>query len=124
MNMQLRDVSVLSAAKYSIDAKVFNTFRLASLRLKTPIRLMLPGLRTLDMLVDHSLWLVVDRSLDDLPIVAWDQFDNRSAIHSPVTCRVRYFHFHAAAAANKALQLAYESLSQQLEHLSKPAVSV
>jgi len=116
MLKHLNDAPVLSVTPCQLDAKVFNTLRLATLRLKTPIRLMLPGLRAMDIVIDHRLWVVVDRALDDLPIVAWDQFDNRNAIHSPVACRMRCFHFHAATIATKALLLAQELVSRQMEH--------
>jgi len=81
----------------SVAAQHYNRVLLALKRLSGELRLPLPGLRTLDLILRKDAWVVVDRALGDLPVIAWSDFESagRSALHLPIGCRVRLFHAHA-----------------------------
>ncbi len=91
-----------------VEAATFNTIRLGLLRLGSPMRMPLDDLRDLDLLLDMDLWLCVDRSLNDLPIVAWSDFQirERDALHTPISCLLRYYHYHADLIMEPALNTA------------------
>lgn len=106
MKTRLDEVPTLRETTSTIQAARFNTVRLALLRLGKPLRIELEGLRHLDMLLDDDLWVVVDRNLNDLPVVAWSEFhrENRSALNEPVHCRTRLYHSHANIIIDTALK--------------------
>lgn len=81
-----------------ISAERYNLIRLALLRLGNPLRFPLPRLRGLDMVIGGDYWACVDRTLNDLPVVAWTEFQSkgRNDLCAPVGCRIRYYHAHAS----------------------------
>lgn len=97
MKSRLDDVPVLKARSTSVDAAHFNTIRLGLLRLGAPLRYQLEGLRGLDILMDDQLWLCVDRTMDDLPVLAWKDFElaSRASLDEAIPCTMLYFHAHA-----------------------------
>lgn len=97
MKTRLDDVPALKVITAVVEAARYNRVRLALLRLGSPLRLALPDLRGLDMIMDERLWICVDRTLDDLPVLAWTEFEThgRRGLHEPVRCRLRFFHAHA-----------------------------
>jgi len=108
-------------AETAVDAKYFNRVRIALKRLENPIRYAVPGLRSLDLLVGDEVWVCVDRSLNDLPVVAWTDFDvNRGSLHEPVPCKVRYYHAYAAAVMRRSLDALEEYLDERLGESEEP----
>lgn len=96
MRSRLDEVPVLKTVPTTVPAHHFNRLRLALLRLGDPLRLELPRLRHLDLLLGRDAWVCVDRTLYDLPVVAWTDFQHgRSALHEPVPCVMRLYHAHA-----------------------------
>lgn len=81
-----------------IPAARYNLIRLALLRLGNHQRFTLPRLRGLDMVIGGDYWACVDRTLNDLPVVAWTEFQSKGRVSlcTPVWCRVRYYHAHAS----------------------------
>jgi len=67
------------------------------LRLGNPLRLEMPGLRGIDIILDDSAWMAVDRNQVDMPLLAWTDFDarHREGLHQAVPCRMHLYHFHA-----------------------------
>ncbi|MDH5376859.1 MAG: hypothetical protein OEX00_00880 [Gammaproteobacteria bacterium] len=117
MYTRLNEVPHLAEMNTTVDALHFNAIRVALLRLKPPIRLPLTGLRGLEILLEPDLWLVVDSSLNDLPVLAWSDFDvsHRDALHKPIACRMRFFHSHAAVIIGKVLDLAQLQLEERMK---------
>jgi hypothetical protein len=97
-----------------VAAENFNRVRLALSRLENPLRVALPGLRTLDFMLEDEVWAVVDRDLNDIPVLAWTDFEHRSALHLPVRCILRYYHAHADVILDKALLRLDEILAARL----------
>jgi len=88
-----------------IEATRFNQVQIALKRLGEEIRLMIPGLKRVDMILQKDAWIVVDRSFDDLPIAAWVEFAilDRSALHTPVICRLKHYHANAGILTRRVL---------------------
>ncbi len=116
MIKRLSDIPVYSSAQVNIEAEIFNTIRLATQRLTLPIRLTLPRFQYIDVIIDHDAWACVDRSLNDLPIIAWTEFEitNRSALHLPVSCKISNYHFQSSQVVEGALSFTKMALEGQL----------
>lgn len=113
---RLKDMPVYSAAEGEIGAERYNLFRLALLRLGSPLQINLPGLRSLDMRLDEDSWVVIDTKLNDLPVVAWTLFntDRRDNLHLPIRCRITHYHAHATLVMETALRETADTLREQL----------
>lgn len=116
MKSRLNDVPSLREIHTVIAPQRFNSIRLGLLRLGAPLRIELDGLRHLDMLLDDDAWICVDRSLNDLPVMAWTDFHTgaRRGLNDPVTCRLRLFHSHAAVILNSTLEAVERKLGERL----------
>lgn len=92
-----QEVPVYQYREGVVTAKVYNQVRLALTRLHSPLRLALPDLKNLDVILQDDAWIIVDRSLHDVPVVAWTEFDtkHRDNLHRPVLCQIRLFHVSA-----------------------------
>lgn len=89
----------------SVDAKYYNRVRLALLRLANPLRVSLDELGDADMILEDGVWLCVDRSRDDLPLLAWKDFErkDRAALHQPIECTLHLYHAHAGMLMGRVL---------------------
>ncbi len=100
-----------------IEAAHYNQVRLALLRLGNPLRAALPDHRGLEMILDNRQWLCVDSNFEDLPIMAWADFDTREhnrAIHATVPCQLHLYHMHAGLVMGSALDALSRALAEQL----------
>ena len=111
---RLNDIPSLKSLSSTVAAECFNRVRLALVRLENPLRIALPGLRTLDFMLEDEAWAIIDRDLNDIPVLAWTDFERRSALHLPVHCTLRYYHAHADIILEKALQRLDEILTARL----------
>lgn len=113
---RLNELPTLKSRPTTVTAERYNRVRLALRRLKNPIRIELPKLRTLDFILEDEIWAIVDRDLNDIPVVAWTDFEHRTTLHKPVHCRLRYYHAHADIIMEKAQQQLAEILDERLGH--------
>lgn len=115
MSTRIENAPKLRTTSASIDARLYNLVRLAQVRLYTPLRLRLPGLRTIDAVLNRNTWVCVDRAMYDLPALAWTHINEtqRDGLHEPVDCQLHYYHIHANISANKVL----DSLATVLEEI-------
>ncbi len=104
-----------------IDASRYNRVRLALLRVGIPLRLELPNLRDMDLVLDKRLWVCIDRTLQDYPVVAWTHFDNavRTSLHEPVPCKLQYFHPHANLIVDTVLRTMDKLLTARLAQFTE-----
>jgi len=101
----------------TIEAACYNQVRLALCRLGSPLRIALPDHTGLVIILNDRRWLCVDSNHDDLPIMAWSDFDthrHNQALHAPVPCRLHLYHMHAGLVMGSALDALYLSLLDQL----------
>ncbi len=110
------EVPVLYRRQSTMEAEHYNLVTRALKRLEPAIRLQLPGLKTLELILQSDAWIVVDRAFNDVPVVAWTNFQpqQRSGLHEAVPCELRYFHGHAAIIRTRVLALMDDFLEQQL----------
>ena len=101
------DVPVFEYRDDIIDAVHYNTVQTALRRFDGEIRLVIPRLRTLDLILQQNGWIIVDRALNDLPVAAWTNFktEGRVALHQPLRCQLRLFHANAGIIIRQVLEL-------------------
>jgi hypothetical protein len=99
----------------------YNRVRIALSRLDNPLRIELINLRGLDIVIDDDVWVCVDRTLNDLPIFAWTDFDysSRTNLFEPVACRLRFYHNHADLICGTVLDLINRNLDSRLLRLQQ-----
>lgn len=100
-----------------LDALYYNHVQVALNRLGESLRMGIPGLKTLDLILQRDAWIIVDRAFNDVPIAAWTNFDTqrRTALHAPVHCQIRLFHAHAGAILKRVLEAMEMLLGEQLD---------
>lgn len=110
------DIQPLRVVQKQVDAACYNQVRLGLRRLPRPLRLQLPRHRGLELVLDDEGWLCVDAARNDLPVLAWHDFDacGRSALHEPVVCRLNMYHIHAGLVMGTVLEDAEGILRERL----------
>jgi len=110
------EVPVLSTWPDQVEALHYNLVQRALMRTGQPIRLELPGLKTLDLILQADAWVIVDRAFNDIPVTAWTDMKpaDERGLHEPVPCELRYYHGHAAMITKQVLELMDELLNEKL----------
>ncbi len=105
MSHWLDGVPVFAERTEEVEARLYNLWRRARLHLELPLRLPLPELTGMVMLLDERGWVCVDERLNDVPVLAWIEFEDRhrDALHLPVRCRLNYYHYAASKIRAEAL---------------------
>jgi hypothetical protein len=100
-----------------MSAEHFNTVQLALKRLSKTIRIELPKLRTLDLLLDKDAWIVVDHSLNDIPVIAWTDFDakDRANLNQAIPCQILIYHQHATLIVEKVMEAMEIIIGEKLD---------
>jgi hypothetical protein len=116
MKSRIDEVPKLQSQAAVVDGRRYNQVLLALRRLKGPLRLSLPGLRGMDLLLEREVWVCVDRTLYDLPVLAWTDFKpaSRRAIHEVVPCRLHYYHVNAELISESVLATAAKEIQKRL----------
>jgi len=122
MFSKFNDIPVLKAVPTYIEASYYNRVRIALNRVSNPLRLQLLNLQGLDFVLHDDVWMCVDRSMNDLPILAWTDFNSRerTSLLSSVACQLRFFHSHADLVCGSVLGMAERQIEQQLLRRKKP----
>lgn len=105
-----------------IEARVFNQVCALLRRQSADMRIPLDGFHDLELILQKDAWIVVEKSLNDTPVVAWVDFEirHRRDLHLPLPCRVKLYHVDAGRLSKQALK----QLQQWLQaHRSRPAES-
>jgi hypothetical protein len=104
-----------------VDAVYYNHVQTALKKLGPQIRLKIPKLKHLDLILQKDAWIIVDIVLNDVPIVAWSDFqtEHRDNLHEPVPCKIRYYHYAARMVMNRTLEAMELMLGELLEELSE-----
>ena len=108
------EVMILDRRPGNVDAHYFNQARTALKRIRQQFRFKVPTLNHLDLIVQDDAWIVVDRVLNDIPIVAWTDFktEGRDSLHEPIACEIRFYHFAARMIMKTTLDAMEEILGQ------------
>ena len=122
MMWRLKEIPKYSSSGTTVSAAQYNTIRLALRRLSDNLRFPLDGLSHIDMIIDNDSWVCVDRTLNDLPIVAWTDFgEGPRGLHEPINCQLHYYHFCAGKIARSAL---IETKAALEAHMQEKSVNV
>ena len=115
MKSYLDDIPVYESTQITVNAEHFNLVQIALKRLGSPIRLELPKLRTLDLLLDEETWIIVDRSLNEIPVMAWLDFETKNrGLHEPIKCKLNIYHAHATIIQPRVIEAMTLLLGEQL----------
>lgn len=101
--------------KTDLSAKDFNAVRLGILRLGAPLTFDLDEIKGLRCILDDHAWVFVDRYVDDMPLMAWTNFESRTSLNETISCELRLYHFKADMLVNRALDLLKQSIVEQRE---------
>lgn len=106
MKSKLDDLPTFETRQVTVKALHYNLVQVALKRLGSPLRFSLPKLRTLDLHLEKEAWIVVDRSLNDIPVMAWVDFDitARSNLHEDIDCTLKIYHSHASIIIKKTME--------------------
>ena len=105
-------VPALEEYAHRVPAQAYNLWRRCWSRRRAGLRFDLQGLPPMALDLEERLWVIVDTSLNDMPILAWSDFrDADRALHEAVPCTVTHFHFGASTLRDRAI----ERLAQRLE---------
>ena len=99
-----------------VSAKLYNLWRRVKLHFSLPIRIPLEGYRGLVMVLEEHEWVCADESQNDMPVLAWVEFEDqgRDAIHLPVKCKLNHYHYAASKIHIHSLELMEAALEQKL----------
>jgi len=118
MKSILDNLPCYSRYRAKIEAPVYNRIKLAQIRggkgkLHT-LRFQLKELRHLDLIIDDETWICVDRDQNDIPIIAWLNFQtqHRQELHKPIDCEVYSYHAYADMIEQRVLNYTMRYLEQ------------
>jgi hypothetical protein len=116
MNWRLDNIPIFELTDTAVPAADFNLVQTALRRLGEPIEIPLSGLRNLKLILDREAWIVVDGAMNDIPILAWTDFqsEGRSALHEPVNCRLKTYHQHASVILGPVTEFMEQELAKRL----------
>jgi hypothetical protein len=119
MYSRLDEVPVYEYREGEIPANYYNHVQVAFKRLGEDLRFPIPKLRHLDLILQNDAWIIVDRVLNDVPVVAWTDFqtEHRATLHEPIKCRIRLYHAHGAIIMQRTLEAMELILGEMLDEL-------
>lgn len=118
MKSRLEGLPTFSSESSTVPAALFNEVRLAIIRLDKSLRFPIEGLRNLELILDEETWVVVDVSLNEIPILAWIDFQahHRNNLHEPISCRLLTYHMHANVIIDQVKQAIHDEIDSRLHH--------
>lgn len=116
MKSRLNDIPILKSVPTYIEAAYYNRIRVGIGRFGPTMRVELMNLRGLDLVADTEAWVCVDRTMNDLPILAWTEFEvgKRTSLLEAVGCHLKFFHSHADLICGSVLDLVYRATESKL----------
>jgi hypothetical protein len=116
MSWRLDDIPVYEQKATTVAAADYNRVAIALKRLGEPLIIALPGLRSLELILDHEAWIVVDRDHNEIPVLAWTDFltEGRSSLHEPIACVLNTYHVHAPIILEQVREFMEKTLAKRL----------
>ncbi len=115
------EVPVYAQRADEIAAPLYNLWRRARLKGLGPLRLEFDELAGVAMLLEEKEWVCVNTLQNDLPILAWVEFEDahRDALHLPVRCKLNYYHFAASKYRATVLEATERALDEMLRKMKR-----
>lgn len=122
MYRRLDSVPVFEYRDGELPAHYYNDVQVALKRLGEDLRFAIPRLRHLDLILQKDAWIIVDRVLNDIPVVAWTDFQaaHRESLHEPIPCRIRLYHMHGSLVMDRTLVAMELILGEMLANDASP----
>ena len=119
MSGRLDDIPVYELIEASVTAANYNLVQIAFKRLGEPIEIPLTGLRRLELILDRDAWIVVDHDMNDIPILAWTDFqiEGRSELHKSIPCKMKTYHMHAKVILERVAEFMEKELAKRISEL-------
>ena len=116
MKKRLDGLPRFSSEKTSVPAELFNLVRLALVRLGSPLQFPVPGLKNIEITLDAETWVCSDSSLNDIPILAWTEFEasHRESLVEPIICQYYTYHIHADKIFDTVVEYLADYLDEKL----------
>lgn len=113
---RLDELPTYEVQSSQVQSQLYNLVHIALKRLGKSLRLELPQLRTLDLILEEDAWVVVDRDLNDIPVIAWVDFrtHHRDNLHEPILCERRLYHAHGLLIVDKVIEAMQIMLGERL----------
>lgn len=123
MGSRLDNLPVYKQSSDTLAAEEYNRVLIALKRFGEPIRISLAGLRTLELVLDHEAWIVVDNAFNDIPVLAWTEFEvsERQTLHEPISCTLKMYHAHAKIILDEVHDQMGKVLMERIEKLHEGA---
>jgi len=122
MKSKLEGIPRFSTTTTTVAAKLYNIVRLGVLRLGSPLEFSIPELKNLELILDKETWICFDSSLNDIPVLAWTDFETgyRENLNEPIACQLLFYHIHANKIIDIVTQKIYANLDSRLhDHLHR-----
>lgn len=110
------DMPIFAQRDGEVSAKLYNLWRRAKLHFDLPLRIELEDYYGFIIILEEHEWVVADEKENDLPILAWVEFEDqgRNALHVPVKCKLNFYHFAASRIRAHSLELMETALDKKL----------
>lgn len=111
-----------------VEARQYNQVQIGLKTLQPQIRFQIPRLKHMDLILQKEAWIVVDRVLNDMPVLAWMHFQvsQRDNLHKPIHCEVYTWHFLAGMLMTRTLETLNAMMQAKLEdpyqHHTEPQI--
>lgn len=112
------EVQPMQSTSSNVSAVYYNHVLTALKRLNNSLRYKIPTLKHLDLILHEDAWIVVDTVLNDMPILAWTNFEieHRETLHEPIKCKIKFFHYAAEMIMDKTLEAMELLLGEELDN--------
>jgi len=112
------EIQPLQSTSGNVSAVYYNHVKTALKRINKSLRYKIPTLKHLDLILQEDAWIVVDVVLNDMPILAWSEFqtEHRETLHEPIKCEVDFFHYAAEMIMDKTLEAMELLLGEELDN--------
>ncbi len=126
MKSRLEDLPTFETRHATVEALHYNLVQVAFKRLGSPLRFDLPKLQSLDLHLENDAWIVVDKSLNDIPVMAWVDFNvtGRNNLHEDIPCILKIYHSHGGKLIKKVMEAMTLLIGEQLELPDKEATVI
>ena len=112
------EIQPLQSTSSNVNAVYYNHVQTALKRINNSLRYHIPTLKHLDLILHEDAWIVVDTVLNDMPILAWTNFEieHRQNLHEPIKCKIKFFHYAADMIMDKTLEAMELLLGEELDN--------
>ena len=109
---RIADVPYYAQRDDEVTAQLYNLWRRARNHPDCSDTMVLEKFPGLEMTLEDAAWVCVDKRQNDLPVIAWVEFDakGRDALHMPVRCKLNYYHYAASRVRVYALSVMEQAL--------------